>query len=69
MGPIVVAIAGAPGHGSRMSMPSASPAAACSGPTFAAISAFTGWMAKPRRSANMMIPKPPSGPHAKLSLA
>ena len=69
MAPIVVAMAGAPGHGSCMSMPSRAPAASCPGTTFSAISAFTGRMAKPRRSANMMIPYPPSGPQAKLSLA
>ena len=42
------AIAGAPGHG-RAAMPSAR--RACWGASFSAISAFTGQMAKPRRSA------------------
>ena len=56
VGPMVVAMAGAPGHGSCMSMPNSAPAAACCGPTSAAIDAFTGVIAKPRRSANMMIP-------------
>ena len=69
MWPIVVAMAGAPGHGSCRSMPRKAPAASCAGVTFAAISAFTGRMANPRRSANTMIPYPPSGPQAKLSLA
>ena len=56
VGPIVVAIAGAPGHGSCMSMPRNAPATSCSGTTRSAISAFTGRMAKPLRSANMMMP-------------
>ena len=57
------------GEGSCTSMPRATPAASWPGATRSAISAFTGRMGKPRRSANTMIPKPPSGPQAKLSLA